>query len=445
MTIDVENRFEVLTTNRSGSVTMRTSALALSLVFIFMIPWEGVVSLPGLGTAGSSTGARLMGLAVAAFWLATVVVTGQFRKPGPFHIMVWLFVLWNALSVFWSADVDRTVTLLVTWAQLLVLVFILWDLYTTRAALLAGLQAFILGEYVAVGSAVASFLTGKVFYTHYQRYSSGDTNPDGFGFILALGIPVAWYLAASKSTTRMSGLLKLVNYAYIPAAFLGLALSGTRTALIASVVGMAFGLASLTRLRLTARTAIFLLLTSALLILLPHVQTLRSFQRLGTTYVELTEGDLNQRTGLWREGLASFEEHPLVGVGSNMYRSVNSRDKVAHNSFLSVLVEVGLIGFVLFGIIMTIAVIQALGQPKWDSRFWLTVLAVWAIGASSLTWEHRKTTWLFLSLLIVSAALTSHRDEAAPLVRRNEPEAQVIPYTIRSKLPPGEKEKTYLV
>jgi len=400
-----------------------------------------MVELPGLGTA-----AKLMGFGVAAFWLATVVITGRFRKPRPFHIVLYLFVLWIAVSVFWSADPNSTVAHMRTWAQLLGLVLILWDLYTTRAAVLAGLQVFILGEYVAIGSAVANFFSGKVYYTYYQRFSpAAQTNPDGFGFIVALGIPVAWYLASSKGTTKMSGLLKLVNYAYIPAAFLGLALSGTRTALIASIVGMAFGLASLTRLRLAARIAIFLLLTSAVLILLPHVQQLRSFQRLGTTYVELTEGDLNNRTNNWGEGLASFEEHPLLGVGSNMYRSVNSLGKLAHNSFLSVLVELGLIGFALFGIILTIAVIQALSHPKWDSRFWLTVLAVWAIGASTLTWEYRKATWLFLSLVIASAALTSHRDEAVALVRRNEPEAQVIPYTKRSKLPQGEKEKSYLV
>lgn len=420
---------------------MRTIAFTLSLVFIFFIPWEGVIELPGLGTA-----AKLIGFALAAFWVATVVITDRFRKPGPFHLAVTLFVLWNALSVFWSADPNGTVAHLRTWAQLLALVFILWDLYTTRSALLAGLQAFILGEYVAIGSAVYNFFSGNVYYTHYQRFSpAAQTNPDGFGIIVALGIPVAWYLAGSKSTSKMSGLLKLVNYAYIPGAFLGIALSGTRTALIASLVGMAFGLASLTRLRLATRVAILLFLTSAVLILLPVAQPLRSFQRLSTTGTELTEGDLNQRTAIWREGLASFAEHPLIGVGSNMYRSVNSLGKLAHNSFISVLVELGLIGFALFGIIVMIAVMQALSQPKWDAGFWLTVLAVWAISASSLTYEHRKATWLFLSLVIVSATLTRYRDEVVPLVRRNEPEAQVIPDTKRSKWLPGEKEKSYLV
>ena len=395
---------------------MRPITFALSLVFIFTIPWEGVVELPGLGSA-----ARIIGGTVAALWLATVVSTGRFRKPSPFHLIVFLFVLWNAVSVFWSADPASTITHVMTWAQLLVMVFLLWDLYTTRSAILAGLQAFVLGAYVAVGSALVNFASGNAYYTYYQRFSpSEQSNPDGFGFMVALGMPVAWHLAASTSTGKLNGLLKLANYAYIPVALLGISLSGTRTALIATIPAMAFGIASLTRLRLAARVAIFLLLTSALLVLLPQLQTLRSFERFGTTIPELTEGDLNNRTINWAEGLASFVEHPVIGVGADMYRSVNNLGKLAHNSFLSVLVEVGLIGLALFGTILAIAVSQASGQPKWDKRFWLTVLAVWAIGASTLTYEFRKATWLFPSLVVASAALTRHRDEAAALVQRDK-------------------------
>jgi O-antigen ligase len=393
---------------------MRSIAFALSLVFIFLVPWEGMVRFPWGSVA------RVLGLAIGAFWLATVVITGRLRKLGPLHVFVCLFVLWNAVSVFWSANPNRSVAHLRTWIQTLVLVFILWDLYTTHAAILAGLQAYILGAYVAVGSAVSNYFSGNAYYTYYQRFSPGDTNPDGFGFILALGIPLAWYLGNSKSTSRMSPLLKFLNYAYIPAAFLGLALSGTRTALIASLVGMAFGLASLTRLRLWARIAIFLLLTSAIFILLPYVQTLKSFQRLGTTGAEITEGDLNDRTGIWRQGLSSFVEHPIIGVGSNMYRSVNRLGKVGHNSFISVLVELGLIGFLLFGIILAIVFTQAWShQSKWDKSFWLTVFAVWTIGSSTLTWEHRKTTWLFLSFIVASAALTRYREKQIYKVTRS--------------------------
>lgn len=404
---------------------MRKIALALSLVFIFLIPWEGMVRLPW------GTFARFTGVAVGGFWLATLVVTSRMRKLGPFQLMVGLFVLWNALSVFWSENPNRSFAHTRTWAQMFLLVVILWDLYTTRPALLAGLQAYILGSYVAVGSAVYNYFTGKVYYTNYQRFSPGETNPDGFGFIMALGIPLAWYLAGSLPRSGIGRFLRFVNYVYIPAALLGIALSGTRTALLAAVVGMAFGLASLTRLRLIARVAIFLLLASVILVLLPYVQTLKSFQRLGTTGTELTSGDLNNRTNNWREGLASFEEHPLLGVGANMYRSVNSlatdnQGKVSHNSYLSVLVELGLIGFILFSIILVISFAQAWRQPKWQSWFWLTVLTVWSIGAFTLTWEARKSTWLFLSFAVVSAAITNKQEESVfPTKRLVRPDNQI--------------------
>jgi O-antigen ligase len=404
-------------------------------LFVFFIPWEGVVELPGLGTA-----TKLIGFVLAAFWLAAVVITGRFRKPDPFHIVVTIFVLWNAVSIFWSANPGKTVTHLQTWAQILVLVFIMWDLYDTRTALLSALQMFVLGEYVAIGYAISNFASGNVYYTTYQRFSpAGQTNPDGFGFILALGIPVAWYLASSSNIGgKWSGLLKIVNYAYIPAAFLGISLSGTRTALLASIPAMAFGIASLARLRLWARVAIFLVFVAAIFISLPYLQTLTSFQRFSTIGAELGEGDLNQRSGIWSDGLAAFAERPLVGVGRNMYRSVNSLGKLAHNSFISVLVEVGLIGFALFGIILTLAVLQALGQPKWDKRFWLTFLAVWVIGASSLSWEFRKPTWLLLSLMVVSGALASRHVEASSIIQRNEPTDHFLRSANMNKLPQGE-------
>jgi O-antigen ligase len=329
------------------------------------------------------------------------------------------------MSVFWSTQPSETIRHAITWTQLLVFVLIMWDLYTTQTTVWAGLQAYVLGAYVAIGSAVANYFSGAVYYTNYERFSAGDTNPDGFGFILALGMPVAWHLANSKSTTKIGTLLRLINYFYIPAAFLGISLSGTRTALIATIPAMMFGLASLNRLRLGLRVAIFLLLTSAILFLLPYVQTLTSFQRFSTTTSELTEGDLNNRTNNWREGLASFIEHPIIGIGSNMYRSINSLGKVAHNSFISILVEVGLIGLALFAMILAIAVALAMSQPTWDKTFWLALLAVWVIGASTLTWEHRKSTWLFLSLIAVSAALnnplTTSWDKTAPFVARHKP------------------------
>jgi O-antigen ligase len=387
---------------------MRNGAYLISLVFIFMIPWEGVLEFPGLGT-----GTRVLGLLMASIWFVSVFFTNKFRKPQLFHILVLLFVLWNTISIFWSAEPRRSVDQVITWTLLLGLTFIIWDLYRTPASLLAGLQVYILGTFIAIGSAIYNFLIGNAFYSNYERFSPGGTNPDGFGFIIALGIPVAWYLATSKNTNISGGLLKFVNYAFIPAAFFGLALSGTRTAMIAAIPGMIFGLTSLARLRIWARIAIFMFLLIVILILLPVVQPLKSFERFSTTTDALAQGDLNERTIIWRDGIEAFAERPIFGVGANMFRSVNSLGKVAHNTFISVMIELGLIGLIMFVVILTIVVIQAWSLPKWDKSFWLSLLLVWAIGASSLTWEYRKTTWLFLNMIVASAALHRYRERMA--------------------------------
>jgi hypothetical protein len=41
--------------------------------------------------------------------------------------------------------------------------------------------------------------------------------------------------------------------------------------------------------------------------------------------------------------------------------------------------------------------------PPWERGFWLTVLLVWTIGSTTLTWGHRTTTWLFLTFLVASS------------------------------------------
>jgi O-antigen ligase len=384
---------------------VRKFVFSISLAMIFTIPWEGAYHFPGLGTT-----ATLLGIVVSALWIALVLFTGEMKKPVPFFAVTSVFVLWIALTVFWSSDPLNSAGETLRWIGSLIITFILWDLYRTRDALRMGLQAYVLGAFVSIGGAFANYLGSHAFYTHYQRFSVGNTNPDGFGLIVALGVPVACYLAASPDVTRR---MRLVCLTYLPTAFLGIALSGTRTASIAAAVGLLFGLALLTRLSASARIAVVALLTVGMLVVLPIVQPLKSFSRLGTTATNLTQGDqkggLNGRLAQWTQGMDAFAERPFFGVGTGMYRSVNTLDKVAHNSYLSVAVELGLVGFILFGTILIMAFFYAWIQPGWDRWFWLTVLAVWAIGASTLSWEHRKSTWFFLTFCVISGTFAEER------------------------------------
>ena len=375
---------------------MRTVAFWLSLTVIFMIPWEDMIHL------GDLTLARVTGLLVAGFWILTVVVTGRFRKPHPFHLAIALFLLWNVVSVFWSVDIDRTVVRLQTYFQLAGLVLILWDLYASSAALKAGLQAYVLGAYVASGATIANYLGGRELFT--GRYAATGFNANDLGLTVALGIPVAWHLAVSKDDSKIAQRLRLANYAYIPVAVLAILLTGSRGSLIAALPAIFLVVASLPRLRLLERVLILAALIGAPFALWSLVP-IASIQRLATTGSSIAQLDLGGRVGVWLQGIAVFSEHPLIGIGSGAFRSAVESGKSSHSTFLTTLVEVGIIGFLLFAVVATISVYHAMRHPRWDARFWLTLLLMLAVGNSAHNWVDRKPTWLFLSLVVVSASL----------------------------------------
>ncbi len=388
---------------------MRKVTFWLSLALIFVIPLENAVFIQGLGRLS-----KAVGLLAAALWIATVIITGQARKPRLFHAVIVLFVLWNAVSVFWSVDHERTMDRAITYAQLFVMVLIIWDLYATPTALHAGLQAYILGAYISIGSTIFNYFHATEFYS--RRYAGAGMHVNDLALTLALGIAVAWYLTLIKDEQgKKSYWLTLINYAYVPAAALAILLTASRGAVIAAMPAFLFIFLSLTRFKLHIRILLFVMLVGSLLAVLPFVPE-SSFQRLAATEIAITEGGLNGRSAIWREGVALFFAHPLLGVGSGAFRSAaDETGQLAHNFVISLLVEVGVIGFLLYTFVLTMAVYYAIHQPKWSCRFWLTVLMVWTIGAASHNWEHRKQTWLFLSLVPVGATAYLRRNDAGIL------------------------------
>jgi O-antigen ligase len=137
-----------------------------------------------------------------------------------------------------------------------------------------------------------------------------------------------------------------------------------------------------------------------------------SWKRLGSAAEEVSQGTLNSRTVLWKAGLDEFRNMPFGGIGAGAYPEASAKVigrpwafvPVAHNSFISVLVETGIIGIAIFLFMLSLLVRSALAMPGITRSFWLTLLAVWTIGVCSLTWEYRKPTWLLFALLPAHAA-----------------------------------------
>ncbi len=383
---------------------MRRIALALSFALVFLIPWENAITVAGMGTL-----TRVFGFLVAGIWLASVLAGGRLRRLHPFHLLVCLFLFWNVLTLFWSIDVDLTVQQLKTYGQLALLVWILWDLYTTPADLHAALQAYILGAYVSIGSTIYSYVTGTgALVATEGRYAGANLNAVDLALILALGLPVAWHLANFPGGSVWSRIFRVVNYAYIPLALFAMALTGSRMALFAAGPALLYILVTSNRLRPFSRATIMAALVAAALVLRSYLPE-SVLDRLSTTSSSISAMDLGGRVDIWRQGVAVFLAHPFWGIGSGAFRAAVPVGAVAHNTFLSVLTELGLAGFSLLAGILAIVVYLAALQPKPYRLLWLTLLVVWAVGVFTLTWEVRKPTWLFLGLLVTSAVLFRQR------------------------------------
>lgn len=389
---------------------MRAISFWLSLLLIFTIPMEESIAVDGFGTL-----TKIIGLLLAAFWVIAFVISGKHRKPHFFHVVVYFFVVWNISSYFWSLDPNLTVTRILTYFQMLALAVILWDLYPTSTELQAGLQAYILGAYVSSGSTISNYLVNSTYrgMSYDLRFSGSGLDPNELALMLVLGIPIAWHLAVSEATSRASFILKILNYIYIPTALFAILLTASRTALFTSIPAILYILGTFFRLKLPALILIFVGMIVALVVLQPYIpQT--SLDRLATTQESIETGNLSRRVEIWMEGVEVFFNSPFIGVGSGAFRTAVEIHKVAHNTYLSVLVEVGAIGFIIFLIILAVAAYHTVYQSATRTHkfLWLTILLIWSIGVVVLSWEYKKPTWLFLSFIVISAHFSPVTEKA---------------------------------
>ena len=385
---------------------MRSCAFYLSVLLIFTSSWENILFFEGVGRIS-----RLIGLLLAAVWMLTVLTTGEFRRLRPFHMAFALFVLWCISSIFWTIDMPSTYERIKTFVQLLILVIVLWDLYRTSADVELAMQAYVLGGFVSIGSVIINYCQSVTVM--HQRFAATGFHPNDFGLIVALGLPMAWYLAVLSENRTRSRLLRLVNLLYLPAALSGIMLAASRGSLIAaSPIGLLIAV-SLGRLSFWTRAVGFATVVCAL-IAVPLVAPAESIERLLTINESIRSGDMNGRIAIWREGTEILSSHEYLGVGSGGFRTAASENRtVAHNVFMSVVVETGLVGLLLFVATLGLVLTDALRQPKWKTLLWLTVLLVWLLGALVHTWEQRKQTWIVFSFVTASAA-------AASQIRRSE-------------------------
>ena len=113
-------------------------------VFVFTIPWERLLALPGIAIVPKVTGVIASGLALLA-----IVISGRFRRWHLFHFVALLFWGWAALGQLLFHSGERLPFKFWTYGQLLLVVWMTWELATTRKRIVGLLTAYVLGATVA--------------------------------------------------------------------------------------------------------------------------------------------------------------------------------------------------------------------------------------------------------------------------------------------------------
>ena len=388
----------------------------LLVLLVASVPLENVYSVPGSGSV-----TKLLGLATGVAWGIAVLARGGLRAPHTLHLVALLFVVWNASSLLWTIDTDATQVRVKTYAQLFVLLLVVWDTVRTGTAVRQVLVAYLLGCFAAavmmIGGYVVHGASGEA-----GRVTLGNFNPNDAATILALGLPVACYLLATWRG-RYRRQVTLLAGTYLPLGFVAVMTTGSRAAVVALLPALWYAARLLGRSRPGLAVVTFVGLGAMAVAALPLLPP-GSVQRLVDTGNNVSNGNLNQRQDVWAEAFRIIGDSPWAGVGAGAFRTAATAiNKVGHNFVLALLAEIGVVGLALFLMIMWVSARAVLAAPRALRELWLTILLAWTFTALLHNWEYRKLTWLMFGLMVACGTLAREPEPDPARRKRARPVA----------------------
>lgn len=384
----------------------------LLYLYVFTIPWEACLTDSSFGTISRAVGA----LAILAGVLA--VLSGyELRSLKPGHFLMLTFVIWICASYLWSIDVDTTLIRITTYIQLLLVTLFIWQFAVAEDQFQLILQAYVLGAIVASGFVFQNYYSGTGYESLTGRYSAEGFDPNYLGINLAYSITMACYLLQKFKNKLFSW----INYPAIIFITFAIVLTGSRAALIVTSISYVMLLETIRRVDIRKKAVMLLLLTVCAFVLIPQVPK-DTMDRLTGTASEVSSGDWSQRKNIWRSGVNVATSHIAIGVGSGAFpvglRKECGISTEAHNTYLSVLAELGIVGLVLFFAIPVTALAGILRLRKTEKLFCIGLLCTFALGIVSLTSENLKTTWLILNLMIMASTFLGSSPHFKPYTSR---------------------------
>lgn len=390
-----------------------------------------------LSVLGGVSLAKVAGALLAVGWLAAAAASGGrtrnfFTERSTITYLLIAFLGWNLMSTAWSPSSSEALTSVMRYSLNALLLPIGYTAVRNRRDGIRMLAALVVGATIAAISAVLSPATSEAAV--YDRATGTVGDPNELAAALVVGLAIAAAFAANrhiKSHWRaLSALSALLCFA-------GIMLTLSRGGLLGLFVAMMLAvlLGGQWRRRMAGMCAAVVLLG---VFYFTFIASVPAQQRIVNA-----NGGGTGRLSLWTIGLRMIKANPLKGVGTGQFEIASphyllrpgliprgdlilATPKVAHNTYLNILAELGLVGGVLFFAIIVLCVgchLAAIRRFQRDKDERMEMLARglligfggYLVTLMFISDEYAKLLWILLSLgPIMLAVASGAREQRQP-------------------------------
>lgn len=218
-------------------------------------------------------------------------------------------------------------------------------------------------------------------------------------------------------TTTKNNLVRLISIIGMIVTFLGVFYTVSRTGML--LLGIAIILMFLMQPSIKYRTQLIIIAFLGFSLILIFSGSILGFMKEIVPSIQEGTDTVGLRYALWEAGWEMWKDHPITGVGIGMFKFTLSqypspeysflfrKGLVAHNMYVSMLAETGLIGFLLFILLLILSVRNIfISRKRLDPKLnpianvWLIVLVALLIGGLTKTDQVDKLLWLVLGTSI---------------------------------------------
>lgn len=308
-------------------------------IFFLVSPIESLAIFEGFSIV------KISAIIVFLGWMTQGFKTKRSQIINSFLILA----CYASLSTLWA--IDRTNTFnqvcMFLWPSIIVAVAMNYSIRTNEDIYFY-LKAFIIGCLIATFSAwsLKDATLAAAEFSGQERLTAMGQDQNTLAYLLCVGFTIVldYFRRLRNSKWKYVSLAILVSFVII------ILFTGSRTGLI--LVTITFGLycLSIRNFKNLVLIAIAIVLLSPIIYQYIPVSLWERFSETGDL---VQSGNFSDRGHIWESGLKAFSsENILLGVGysnfSTMLRQHYGWQMASHNTYLSYLVDLGIIGFVIF-------------------------------------------------------------------------------------------------